>query len=77
MEGTKTENTMLDTSEEEYDPFTPANLAKQLTLEEFISEAKPNVGLVASFKIEAEDLSLRSQTAWEEAFKKQSSRIYE
>jgi len=64
-------------TEEAVEPSTPEELAKQLTFEEFLSEVKLHMGLVASFKVEnAEELGPRSQTAWEEAFESQSKKVY-
>jgi len=55
---------------------SPEDLARSMSLDEFIVENKPHKGLVASFKVEAKNLDPRSQTAWEEAFKAQSERVY-
>ena len=54
----------------------PKDSAKQMSLAEFITENKPHPGLIASFKLEAENLEPRSQTAWEESFKAQSEKVY-
>jgi len=64
------------TPSEEEDVAYPAELARQMTLAEFITELRPHRGLVASFKVEEKDLSPRSQVAWAEAFKAQSERVY-